>query len=515
MKFEIKISQEAKRIVNELSTKELLNQVLCPFDSCSNDGRGFDDFGSLFFHPSDSETIKPKIDEYKNICKIPPFIVSDFEAGPGIMISDTTHFPSFMALSETGSEELAYEAGKIAAIEAGKLGFNWTFSPVADIVKEATNPIVSTRGASDNIDTVIKIAGAYVKGLQDNKMIATIKHFPGDGFTSHDQHLTTTVNPLSMDEWYKKSGRVFKELIDDGAMCVMPGHISLPAYDDKGLNGIHPPATLSKKMLQNLLRGELGFKGLIVSDAIEMGGAVGYMNYFDACSACIEAGCDVLLFPMINDIFYNEMFMQIEKGNLSLETLRERATRLISLKMQLGLFDDSVEEINYDKSLHLETVKKVVDKSVKIVRDRNNILPFNINKESKILHLGIMNSISEHEKMLEKFTNELKKHVDIVDELLDPGPATIFQKAYSKEYDLIICSIGNKIEYGLNEGVLSGKVARNMMGGWTKLDTPVVFVAHYHPFVHLEFEAQTDTIINTYGNVDYTFERLAKIIFNI
>ena len=358
MKYKIIITDRAKQIVEGLTFKQLLNQVCCP--SFKNDD-SIDDFGAMFFHPGEIDSLKEKINLFNKACKIPPFIVSDMECGPGDMVLGATKFPDMMGLSQTNSEELVYEVGKIAAEEAGEIGYNWTFSPVADLAFEMDSPVVGMRSAGTNPDHMIKILKAYINGLQENGMMATIKHFPGDGYSTFDQHLTTPENPLDMDTWRKYSGRVFKELIDAGVMAVMPGHISLPAYDEKNeeLN-LYPPATLSKKILQNLLRGELGFEGLIVSDAIEMGGAVGFMNYYDACAASLENGCDCLLFPRIDENFYMEMGKRVQEGKLTIEILKERAIRIVSLKEQIGLLDGRVDKcIKVDKEKNKRLSAKI------------------------------------------------------------------------------------------------------------------------------------------------------------
>jgi len=121
-----------------------------------------------------------------------------------------------------------------------------------------------------------------------------------------------------------------------------------------------------------------------------------------------------------------------------------------------------------------------------------------------------MNNYENEKEIISKLTSEIRKYSDFVEEMVDPGPSKIFEAIYSKAYDLVICSIGNKCDYGINVARLHGPVARNMMEGWMKLGTPVVFVSHNHPFIHKEYEASIDTIINTYGSIEYSMEYLLK-----
>lgn len=509
MKFKIFENEKARELVDKMGVRELIKQVLCPSNGMIED---ISDFGAMFFHPEDKDSVQKKITEFIDKCNIPPLIVSDMECGPGSAVKGTTAFPSMLGCSQANSTELAYEMGKIAAIEAGAIGYNWTLAPVADLLLEKDSPVVSTRSAGYNPDHNIKILGSYIRGLQDNGMAATIKHFPGDGTDIYDQHLTTPENKLDLATWRATQGRVFKELIDQGVHFVMPGHISFPAYDEKdSILDLYPPASISSRLLTDLLRGELGFEGLIVSDAINMGGVVGFVNYFEACARFFESGGDILLFSKTNELFFVEMEKLIEKGTLKLSTLRNRATRIISYKLQMNMFETNKKILpSYDKSYAEKISNVMVDKSATLVRDRNNLIPYKINNATRILHLVIMNDFDQPRDTTDLLFKEIQKYSDYVTQLTDPGPDVLFNIMYNKEYDLVICSVGCEASWGLNVARLHDQKARNMMGGWTKLSVPIVFIAHFHPFFHKEYEASADTVINTYGDTEYSANRVMK-----
>ena len=356
------------------------------------------------------------------------------------------------------------------------------------------------------------MASAYMHGMQDAGLIASAKHFPGDGYDYYDQHLTTTVNNLSMDEWHKKSGKCFKALIDEGVSAIMPGHISLPAYDtpDEKL-GLCPPASLSYPLMTDLLKGELGFEGIIVSDAIGMNGAVGFMEYYEACAAFWENGGDVLLFVEM-DHLHEELDKLIKNGKLKIQTLINRAYRVLCFKDQIGLFDQTSSVEAFDTKEQEALLEKTVKESITLVRDRENLIPRSIDKDTRILHVIIMNDSESHKSYTDELTNELKKLSDNVTEKTDPGPDVLFFDARDNKYDLIICSIGGALSYGLNVARLHGPIARNMMNGWTKLSTPVIFVSPLQPYIHKEYEPSIDTIINTYGITQCTAKEVAKKI---
>ncbi len=512
MKFFLRISQAAVNLSHTMTARELLNQVCCPaFSRVGPDCQ--EAFGAMFFHPMERDLLEREIAAFKAKCDIPPFIVSDLETGAGHMVIGATKFPYMMGLSQTNSEELAYEVGAIAAKEAGELGYNWTFSPVADLAYDPDSPVVGMRSAGMEPEHATKIVSAYMRGLQDNGMMATIKHFPGDGYGSYDQHLTTPVNPLDKEQWRSGPGKIFRDLIDDGAMAVMPGHISLPSFDEVDVaTGVCPPATVSKRLLVDLLREELGFEGLVVTDALEMGGLVGYINYYDGCALALENGCDILLFPRMDELFYKEMLTRVESGMLSLDTLRNRASRVISLKEQL--MEKPRPAVIPDQARNQQIAREVAARSITIVRDRQGIIPFSPGKRlSKVLHVVIMNNHERYMDLYARIKIELGRYSDHVEQLLDPGPDRLYQAMHTGGFDLVICSIGSELSYGLNVVRLHGEVARNMMGGWTKLGKPIIFISHYHPFVHKEYEVSIDTIINTYGDIDCTVEYVMEGIF--
>ncbi|NRB80800.1 MAG: hypothetical protein HRU38_19385, partial [Saccharospirillaceae bacterium] len=364
---------------------------------------------------------------------------------------------------------------------------------------------------------VIDITSKYIKGCQENGLMATAKHFPGDGFGVYDQHLTTPENPHTMDQWWATSGNVYQTLIDEGVMTIMPGHISLPAYDDVDpINGLYPPANQSKKLLTDLLKGELNFDGLIVSDAINMGGFAGFRNIYDGCAMFLEAGGDVILFANPTQEFLNEMVQRINSGLLSEKTLLNRATRVLALKEQIGVIGSKQNSVftqapqNVDLDAHQKVADKVIADSIRLVRDRKAVLPVKNASSKKVLHITVLvESLSVEERQTIIDLNvQLENEFVTVTHMDDPGPNKIVELVKSGQYDLIICSLGNSYKYGTNVIRLYGSVARNMMSGWMHMGTDVVFISHFHHRTHEEYIAVMDCVINTYGTMDRTHKML-------
>jgi len=509
MKYVIKEYSEIKAKVDNMSVQELLRAVICP------NVYGEKDYTrttpSVFIHPRTSELAKQTAGLINENRENPALIVSDMEYGPGNAIIGAVKFPSMRAVAETGKEELAYQMGVVAAKEARNAGYHWTFGPCVDILGNIDNPFTTIRTAGEDADTVIKYGGAYLEGLQDNGLIATLKHFPGDGFCTDDQHITTPQNSLSKEEWNASYGKVYKTLIERGAMAIMPGHIALPAYDEKDQKGLYPPATVSKNLLTGLLKEKLGFEGLIVSDAVNMGGFCGYMNIYRACCAFLESGGDCLLFMRDTEEYITEMKKCILDGELSLETLKLRAYRMLCFAKDYFEKNPVDHKIEFNREEDEACAKEVTEKGIKIIRDRVGLLPLKLDKNSKIAHVVLHPAWITDLKCTEEVTEKLSKYakVDIYD---DPGAGKLLEIAKSGEYAYIICSVLEMGMFGTNTAKLCGPVARNMMSGWMRFKTPVLFISYYNPYFGKTYETSVDTIINSYGFTKYTADAIVDKI---
>ncbi len=513
MKYRIKEYADLKRKVEAMSIEELLNCVICP-DYPLNKKVPARNTTAVMFHACDMDKAKAASVKLNDHRQERALVVADLEYGAGKAVVGAVEFPSMRAAAEAGDEQLAYDMGRFAAAEARLAGYHWTFGPCVDILGNRRNPIVSIRTAGEDAATVIRYGGAYMKGLQDGGLIATLKHFPGDGYCENDQHITTTSNPLSKGEWEESFGRVYRTLIEEGAMAIMPGHIALPAYDEiDPETGLYPPATVSKNLLSGLLRGDMGFEGIIVSDAIEMGGFCGYMNYYRASARFLESGGDCLLFMHATDEYFAEMKRLMDEGVLRIETLKNRAYRMLCFSR--AYFERETEHLEFERAKAEACCEAMVRKSVKVVRDRNSLLPFERGQIKRMAHVILGNPGMPKAVFgaAEDLTRQLGALGICVEEYNDPGCNAIKQMAKSKAYDLILCSIVNEMTYGLNTVRLSGPVARNMMGGWMRYGTPAVFVSYFDPYFGDDFSACTDTLVNTYGYCGYTNPYVIQKLF--
>ncbi len=501
MKYVIKDYPELKIKVEGMSIDDMLRTIICPYvwPTIPTPRKT----GAVFIHPRETAEAVAKAKEINDGRENPALIVSDMECGPGNAIKGAVAFPSMRAVAEAGSTENAYQMGVIAAKQARMAGYHWTFGPCVDLVVNRNNPVTCLRTAGKDPETDIAFAGAYIDGLQENGLIATLKHFPGDGVSADDQHVTTSVNSLSKDEWDATYGKVYEALIERGAMAIMPGHIALPAYDEMDKNGLYPPASLSKNLLTGLLKEKLGFGGLVVSDAVNMNGFCGYMNIYKACSTYLEAGGDCLLFMHDKEEYIEEMKKCMEEGYLTLETLKNRAYRMLCFAKDYFEKFPTDEKIDFDLEAAEAVAKEVAVNAVKVVRDRNNTLPLKLNKDSKILHVILHNAWFPETNFADEITEKLSKFAE-VETVINPNDEATANKAKSGEYDYIVCSVLEKSSYATQTARLCGLSTRPLMCGWMRYKTPTVFI-EYSDFNFGEtYKASVDTLINSYGFTKYT-----------
>ena len=294
--------------------------------------------GGILYRCGESEEMQACHRWLQEHSKIPLFIAANLEAGGDGIATDGTSFGKQMEIAATGDPEQAYRLGKVSCAEGKAVGCNWAFAPVVDIDRNWRNPITNVRTYGDDPEFVLKCGLAYKRAADEENVAVSIKHFPGDGCDEVDQHILTSVNNLSCEEWDETYGKIYKGLIDDGALTVMVGHIAQPAYQ-KHFNPDFPdklvPATLSSELLQGLLRGRLGFNGLISTDSTCMLGFTVGMKREMAVPYSIEAGCDMFLFNKDLHEDYQYMMEGYKKGILSEKRLDEAVTRILARKPQL------------------------------------------------------------------------------------------------------------------------------------------------------------------------------------
>ncbi len=290
----------------------------------------------------DSKANWQQIMNYQKYSKIPLLVACNCDDGGIGCASDGTFVMTAAGAGASGNTETAYNMGYVAGREASAIGCNWMFNPCCDIFMNWRNTIVNTRTFGDNADTVIKNIRAFIQGVHQSNIATCCKHFPGDGVEECDQHLLLGVNNLSVEEWDASFRKVYQTMIDEDLESIMVGHIALPEMSRKLRPGIADtdimPATLAPELLTDLLRGELGFNGVVITDASHMGGFTNMMRRKDSVPRAIASGCDMFLFVGDPEEDIGFMYDGVKNGIISQERLSDAVHRILGLKAKLNLF---------------------------------------------------------------------------------------------------------------------------------------------------------------------------------
>ena len=462
--------------------------------------------GGLFFRPGVAEEVQQTYEYMQRTSKVPLLTAANLEDGGNGSSIEGTAFGNQMAVAATNQTSDAYTLGKIASSEGKAVGVNFGFSPVVDLDLNFRNPITNVRTYGSDVERVIKNAKEYIQAFHDNGIMTSIKHFPGDGVDERDQLLLTSINSLSVDNWKKTFGKVYQELIDFGSKAVMVGHIAFPAY-----SGDEMPATLSPQLLQDLLRNELGFNGLTITDATPMVGFCSAMKRSEAVPYTIQAGCDMLLFNRVLEEDIKYMKDGLSKGILTKERLDEAVTRILATKASLGLH----QTINHGTAKFedfREEQLDLADRSITLVKDTQNMLPLSVEKHKRVL-LQLLGSFDSNERVLEKVKAELEKRdfeITVYEpetNFFDLGTVTSF----SNDYDAVlyvanIQNASNQTVTRVHWHTLFG-LGNNLP--WFTKEVPTMLLSFGNPY-HLYDLPMVDTVINAYCNYDHFIEMAIK-----
>ncbi|MGD8189540.1 glycoside hydrolase family 3 protein [Brevibacillus ginsengisoli] len=465
---------------------------------------------------------------------IPLLIAANLEAGGNGISQEGTYFGKQMQIAATDDEDMAYKLGLVAGREGRAVGCNWAFAPVIDIDVNYHNPITNTRTFGSDPDRVLRMAKAYMKGIHEAGLAVSIKHWPGDGIDARDQHLHPTINSLSCEEWDETFGKVYKGMIEAGAQTLMAAHILLPAYSRKFNPGLKNeellPASLAPELMMNLLRNQLGFNGMVVTDASIMGGMMMAGKRKDTVPGAIAAGCDMFLFVKNLKEDYEYMMRGVEKGIISLHRLDEAVRRILATKASLKLHQQKEEGklVPPESALsvlkceeHQAWAKECADKSITLVKDKQNLLPLSPEKQKNIL-LFVKGDNSEgvighKEPVSQKFIAALekegfnvtlfhnKKNIDEINEYWMEPIEELKQK-----YDVAIYF--SNLETYSNQTVVRVEW-ENPFGydmPWFTGEIPTMFISVANPY-HLQDVPRIPTFINGYssGN-EYVIEAIVE-----
>jgi beta-N-acetylhexosaminidase len=330
------------------------------------------------------------INRLQAVSPAPLLVSSDFEYGAGMRIAGATRFPRAMALGAAGDERLAFESARITAIEGRAMGVHLNFAPVADVNNNARNPVVNTRSFGEDPARVGALVSAYVRGLQQGGMLATLKHFPGHGDTEVDSHLGLPIIMHPRERLDRTELPPFRAGIEAGAAAVMVAHIELPSLDpEKG------PATFSRPVITGLLRKDLAFDGLIVTDAMKMDAITRLMSPGEAAVKAVQAGVDLVLDSPDSVAAFKAVRAAVEAGQIDRAAIDASARRILEAKARLGLHKtravsmDSVPLVVGGRQ-HREVARAISEKSLTLIKDERNTVPLSLAPGASLLYLSVL-----------------------------------------------------------------------------------------------------------------------------
>lgn len=459
--------------------------------------------------------------------KIPMLISANLEAGLNQACLEGTRVGCQMGIAATGDKKYATELARIIGEEAGALGINWAFAPIIDIDYNFRNPITNTRTFGSNVETVAAFGKEYVNEIQKHGIAASIKHFPGDGVDERDQHLLASVNSLSCEEWDRSYGHVYRTCIEAGAKTVMVGHIMQPAYskflnpalEDKDVM----PALIAPELLNGLLRGKLGFNGLIVTDSTTMAGIGTVMPREKSVPLTIASGCDMFLFTKNLEEDFAFMTEGVKNGVITKERLNEAVTRILALKASLKLHkknnlpDEAVARKIVGSAEHKKVAKEVADKNITLVKSENGVLPISPEKFKRVLIYkkeGAASAFGGGISMgaCDSFIEKLKQAGFDVNIFVPDGGWEGMAKPVKEiydNYDLIIYLVS--LATKSNQTIVRIEWAEPM-GADVPIymnSVPTIMISLENPY-HLLDAPRVKTYINTYGGADEILDALME-----
>ena len=318
------------------------------------------------------------LNKMQRLAAVPLMVAGDFERGASMRLEGTTVFPHAMAFGAAGDPALARYEGEVTAREARAIGVQWILYPVADVNNNPDNPIINIRSFGENPQDVAAHVKAFIEGAHSDAkhpVLTTAKHFPGHGDTAVDTHLNLAAIPADRDRLARLELVPFQAAIAAGVDAVMTAHIAVPALAPADL-----PATLSPAILTGLLRNELGFKGLVVTDALEMGGIAQGFSTGDACVRALEAGADTLLMPADVEAAIRAVLAAEQSGRLTRQRVRESVARILAAKERLGLDRKRFVDLEamadiLDSPDANDKAAEIASRAVTLVRNNGALVP--------------------------------------------------------------------------------------------------------------------------------------------
>ena len=478
------------------------------------------------------------VNRMQELARYPLLISADLEAGAGMRFDDTVNFPWNMAVAATGNPDYARRQGEITAREARALGVQQIFAPVVDVNNNAANPVINVRSYGEDPADVARFAAAFTEGAQDAGAIATAKHFPGHGDTAVDSHRGLPEINVSRERLNTVEFVPFKAAVDAGIGAVMVGHIALPQIDatavkplpenlktkpiDTDQNGeiieekAAMPATMSP-VIGNILRNDLKFQGMIVTDALSMSGLTIYFTQEEAAVRALEAGADMLLKPADVDASVRGVLQAVKSGRITEQRVEESARRILAAKYDLGLVKDRITPIDtIDRTVGSRDVMalatEIAEHAITLVRDEDKLVP--LKPGARVFNLAVTNG-DDRAWIANPFVARLNRAGVKVETVVLDERSTMeeVQKAVTrgKAADLVIASLYGRVRSGQSSSVGIPQAGARALSWLMSEEKPIVGISFGNPYLLDSFRGLR-TYVVTYGDMPALQQAAARAL---
>lgn len=485
--------------------------------------------GLIFFKGTPYHQAK-LINRYQSIARVPLLIAMDAEWGLAMRLDSTISFPRQMTLGAIQDNQYIYRMGAEIARQCKRIGVHVNLAPVVDINSNPNNPVIGIRSFGENKENVALKGIAYMKGLQQNSVMANAKHFPGHGDTDTDSHLTLPVIKHSKKRLDEIELYPFKRLINEGLMSIMVAHLHVPAYDDT----VNRATTLSKAVVTGLLKKDLGFRGLIFTDALNMRGVSQFYKPGDVDLKALLAGNDVLLFSEKVPVAIKKIKQAVRRGIISMEEIDKRVKKILRAKFWVGLYGKNgrkeIEEIRGDNfpSINLNNIyedlntnyakflqQELYEKALTVVQNQDDLIPFKIIDTNTfasvsigLSHLikGELDGINEFQKMLSLYAPF--DHFSISEKALEQTYNDLLNEVFP--YKTVVVSI-HKMNNSSSRGYGISKKAKDFIKQISK-KTKTILVVFGNPY-SLKYFEDNKWLVCAYEDNEVTQKVVPQLLF--
>ena len=470
--------------------------------------------GGIMFLKGDVLGAGMLANHFQSLSKVPLLVSADMERGMAMRLQGATEFSPSMAVAAAGSQELAFRMAKVIAGEARAVGIQQNYAPSVDLNTNPSNPVINIRSFGDRIPLTISMSSAIIDGFQSNGLVATAKHFPGHGDVSVDSHLSLPVLEADRQRLDEYELKPFKAAIDQGVMSVMVGHLAVPK-----LTGSLEPASLSKVIVTDILRNELAFRGLIITDAMNMKALYNGRNLKDISVRAVQAGNDQLLFPPDPELAHDAVMDAVLRGEIPLSQIDDSVRRVLQVKRWLGLDRQKMVDLSHLQELigspeSIQLAEAIAENAITLIRDRNQFLPLRMPVKGAVVNIILQDKPGGEKQM--GFADKLGADFTVISIRLDPlSPKSTFHNAMSlaREASAVILSTDIQPLSISGHPSLSEQQIEfvHHLPAMVHKGTPVMLVSFGTPYI-LDAFPEIGTALCTYSENKYAQQAAIRVL---